>query len=248
MLKKIFLGILIILVLAGAGFVAWGSVTNPIMPAASTALIGGSGVEVTQSKNPDWLIFQPAQKNVVAGLIFYPGGKVDYRAYAPYARQIAEQGFLVVIPRMPLNLAVFDPDEAAKVIQAFPKIKVWAVGGHSLGGSMAAHYAAQHPGQISGLVLLASYPANSDSLVKSGVQVLSIYGTQDGLATSSKIEASKALLPVDVAFVAIQGGNHGQFGDYGLQSGDGAATISRAAQQMQAVNATVKLLQRLSGK
>src|SRR5690242_2063304 len=88
-LKKIILGFFIFLALAGAGMVAWGSATNPIMPAASAALISGNGVQVIQTKNPDWLIFQPAQKNVVVGLIFYPGGKVDYRAYAPYARQIA---------------------------------------------------------------------------------------------------------------------------------------------------------------
>jgi pimeloyl-ACP methyl ester carboxylesterase len=177
------------------------------------------------------------------GLVFYPGGKVDYRAYAPYARAVATQGYLVVIARMPLNLAVFDSGEAGEVIKDYPQIKYWVVGGHSLGGSMAAHYTFQHPGRVQGLVLLASYPAGSDNLAHSGVKVLSIFGTNDWLATGLKIDAARPLLPADTRYVAIQGGNHAQFGNYGVQSGDHTATISREEQQQQAVDATINLLQ-----
>ena len=121
--------------------------TNPVMPEAVDALNSRNGVQVVQTSGADWLVFQPDQENVDTGLIFYPGGKVDYRAYAPFAQQVASQGFLVVIPKMPLNLAVFGVDEAAKVIQSYPQIQHWAVGGHSLGGSMAAHFAFQNPGK-----------------------------------------------------------------------------------------------------
>ncbi len=249
MLKRIIIGIIVVLLLAGLGFTAWASITNPIQPEAAAALSGDNQVQVTV--NPpagSWIVFQPEASTPDTGLIFYPGGKVDYRAYAPYARSVAAQGYLVVIAHMPLNLAVFASEAAGKVIRAFPQIKHWAVGGHSLGGSMAAHFAFQHPGQVQGLVLLASYPAGSDNLAASGINVVSIFGTKDGLATGRKIDASKALLPAGTRFVAISGGNHAQFGDYGLQSGDSPAAISRAEQQAQAVEATVALLKSLEGK
>ena len=234
--------------MAVLGFVSWASITNAVMPEAVDALKSRNGVQVDQKSGSDWLVFQPDQENVETGLIFYPGGKVDYRAYAPFAQQVASQGFLVVIPKMPLNLAVFGVDEAAKIIQGYPHIRHWAVGGHSLGGSMAAHFAFQNPGKVSGLVLLASYPAPSDSLADQGLKVVTIFGTQDGLATGSKMDASRSLLPADTQYVAIAGGNHAQFGYYGVQSGDHPAAISREAQQQETVLAVVKLLKSLSGK
>jgi pimeloyl-ACP methyl ester carboxylesterase len=113
---------------------------------------------------------------------------------------------------------------------------------------MAANYANKHPDQISGLVLLASYPAGSDNLSQSDLEVLSFYGTQDQVADYEKIEASKTLLPSDALFVPIDGGNHAGFGWYGPQSGDGEATISRVEQQAQVVQATLDLLNEITTK
>jgi hypothetical protein len=45
--------------------------------------------------------------------------------------------------------------------------------------------------------------------------------------------------------VAVQGGNHAQFGWYGPQDGDNAPAISREAQQGQVVEATLALLRQL---
>ena len=158
---------------------------------------------------------------------------------------IAAQGYLVVIVPMPLNLAVLDAGRAAQVIAAFPGIRRWAVGGHSLGGSMAANFARRNPDKVQGLVLWASYPADSDRLADSRLAVVSISGTRDGLSTPAKIEASRRLLPASARLVAIEGGNHAQFGYHGAQAGDNDATISRAAQQAQVVAATVELLRAL---
>jgi dienelactone hydrolase len=248
MWKKILIGVLVVLAAVSLGFVAWASGTNPIQPEAQAALQSGSTVNVTTGSGGNWLIFQPAGQPPDTGLIFYPGGKVDFRAYAPYARALAEQGYLVVIPRMPLNLAVFDAAEAGEVMAAYPDIEHWAVGGHSLGGSMAANFAAKNTDQVDGLVFLAAYPASSDSLVNSNVKVVSIYGTNDGLATGEKIDTSHPLLPASTTFVPIQGGNHAQFGYYGAQNGDNPATVSQAEQQEQAITATVEMLASLSGE
>ena len=76
--------------------------------------------------------------------------------------------------------------------------------------------------------------------------VASIYGTRDGQL--DKLEKSGTLLPSNTAWVKIAGGNHGQFGWYGLQPGDGQATIGRAAQQSQIVAATVQFLKEIQAR
>jgi pimeloyl-ACP methyl ester carboxylesterase len=147
---------------------------------------------------------------------------------------------------MPLNLAVFGSSKAGAVIEAYPEIDRWVIGGHSLGGSMAALYAYNHPDQIDGLVLWASYPASSDDLTNSGLKVASISASLDGLATPDKIEASRSLLPADTTWLEIDGGNHAQFGWYGDQAGDNPATITREAQQAQVIKATLDLMKSVS--
>jgi hypothetical protein len=248
MKRKILLAssvIVILLILAMGGFLAWASGASGPMPEAVQALESTSTVQV---ETEPWLIFKPVGQEPTTGYIFYPGGKVDPRSYAPMAQAIAEQGYLVVIPPMPLNLAVLSPGEAADVIAAYPGIDTWVIGGHSLGGSMAANYAKKNPDQISGLVLLASYPASSDDLSQSDLMVLSMYGTNDLVADYEKIEASKALLPADTQYIPIEGGNHAGFGWYGPQAGDGEATISREEQQDQVVQATVDFLKEVEAK
>jgi predicted alpha/beta-hydrolase family hydrolase len=239
---RILLAVSGLLVVLAAGFVAWGSTPAGSMPEGLAAIQSTSQVAVTTGK---WLTFQPAGLQPATGFIIYPGGRVDYRAYAPAALAIAEKGYLVVIPRMPLSLAVFNPDVAAAVIAAHPEIKHWAVGGHSLGGSMAATFVYTHPKAVEGLVLWASYPAASNNLSSSAMHVLSISGTLDGLSTPAKIAASRALLPADTVWVPIAGADHAQFGWYGLQSGDNPASISREEQQAQIVQATLDFLKTL---
>ena len=229
----------LVLILALGGFVIWASMAATPMPEALSALQSDAQVEV---ETEPWLVFRPVGGNPTVGLILYPGGRVDARAYAPTARALAQEGFLVVIVPMPLNLAVLGAGRATEVMAAYPEINTWAIGGHSLGGSMAATFSRQHPEQIEGLVLWASYPAGSDDLSGQDLAVVSIYGTRDGLATPEKVEASRPLLPADADWIAIDGGNHAQFGWYGPQSGDNPATISREEQQRQIVEATLRLL------
>ena len=239
MLKKFWWLLPLLLLLAVAGFVAWSSDASQPMPEALAALQPNEDVAITQSP---WLTFSPARQQPEVGFIFYPGGKVDFRAYAPAARAIANQGYFVVIPAMPLNLAVFAPNKAKEIIQAFPQVKTWVIGGHSLGGSMACAFAFSNPGSVKGVVLWASYPAESNSLADKDLAVISISGSEDGLSTPAKIEASRPFLPAGTQFVAIQGGNHAQFGWYGPQAGDNLANISRPEQQKQVVQETVNFL------
>jgi hypothetical protein len=235
--------LLFIPLLLALGFVAWALTGPKAMPEAQAVLASDSLVEVEDEK---WLTFSPADQEPTTGLILYPGGRIDPSAYAPLARDIAAEGYLVVIVPMPLNLAFLAPNRALEVMADYPEISNWAVGGHSLGGAMAANFANSHPAAVQGLVLWGAYPAGSDDLSDQDLIVTSIYGTNDGLATLDEIFASEPLLPPDTRWVAIEGGNHGQFGWYGSQSGDNPAAISRESQQAQVVQATLELLGSLS--
>lgn len=239
-LKWLGLALGFILLVGGAGFVAWANDSLQPLPEAIAALQSDAQVQV---RTQPWLIFTPTTQMPTTGFIFYPGGKVDARAYAPMAHAVAMRGYLVVIVPMPLNLAFFGGDRAGDVMSANPGIKHWAVGGHSLGGVAAASFAKSHADQIAGLVLLASYPADFDSLASSRFAVTSVSGTRDGLSTPEKIVAAHTLLPPQTRYIVIEGGNHGQMGWYGAQPGDGSATITRDEQQLQIVAAIVGLLE-----
>jgi predicted alpha/beta-hydrolase family hydrolase len=181
-----------------------------------------------------------------SGLVFYPGAKVDPRAYVHILRPLAEAGYPVVIVKFPYNLAVMSPSAADDVVGRADAIDHWVIGGHSLGGVMAARFAKNDHKELSGLLLWASYPSGSMA-TRTGLDIVSVSGTNDGLATPADIEASKVDLPAGTHFVAVQGGVHAYFGDYGAQSGDGTATISRADAQRQIIDATLAQLQRVDG-
>jgi dienelactone hydrolase len=227
------------LVVTVAGFVIWASDAASADAAALAALT--SDTQVTVSEENGFIVFYPAEKaRPETGFIFYPGGKVDYRAYAPALKLIAAQDIFVAVVPVRLNLAFFDINAAADVEAAYPEIKNWFVGGHSLGGVAASIYAAEHS-EIKGVVFWASYPAD-DALKVKNIKAISIVGSNDGLATSDSIDASRELLPADTQFVTIEGGNHAQFGSYGPQNGDNPASISAEEQWIQAANLTVEFL------
>lgn len=224
---RIALGIAALLVVVAVAFVWWGSNPLEAMPEAIMALESDHTVLVSSGK---WVTFNPQASSSLMGIIIYPGGHVDPRAYAPLARELASDGNLVVIPKMPLNLAVFDIDVADEIMQANPNIETWVIGGHSLGGAMAAQYVSANPSSVDGLFLWASYPpASTDLSGFTNLKVLSIYGSEDGDVEG--IRASRERLPQNTLWVEMDGANHAQFGWYGEQPGDGVATISREAQQ-----------------
>ena len=239
-IKRIVLGLVVVVVLTSIGFVVWAETPLGPEPEALSALESDSQVTVTID---DFTTFQPVNVQPTTGFIFYPGGHVDYRSYAAPLHEIAAQGYLVVLVPVRLNLAFFDINAAQPVFAAHPEIQHWAVGGHSLGGVASALFAKGQP-KIAGLIFWASYPAD-DSFKNSDIKVLSIYGTND-MAGMEKFDETKTLLPQDTQFIVMDGGNHAQFGDYGSQPGDKIATISRPEQQKQIVEASVNFLHELS--
>ena len=166
-----------------------------------------------------------------SALIFYPGGKVEATAYLPLLQQIKEQGITCILVSMPFNLAVFGSNAADAIYREFPAIKHWYVGGHSLGGAMASSYASGHPGSVEGLILLGAYLYGDFPAAKT----LTVYGTLN-TQVRDRINYTDNV-------VAIQGGNHAQFGNYGQQHGDPPATITAEQQQAIAVEAITAFIQ-----
>lgn len=158
------------------------------------------------------------------GFIFYPGGKVEYTAYDPLMRQLASMDVLCVLLEMPCNLAVLDMNRADGICEMFPKIEKWFIGGHSLGGSMAAFYINENYNLFEGLVLLGAY--SSKDLSDKDISVLSVFGSEDMVMNKEKYFKYKNNLPNSFTEYEIEGGCHAYFGMYGEQKGDGDARIS----------------------
>ncbi|MBQ8869518.1 MAG: alpha/beta hydrolase [Oscillospiraceae bacterium] len=192
---------------------------------AIASFAAADGIEKTELSGGE-LVFAP--DSAKAGLIFYPGGKVEYTAYEPLMRECAERGILCILVKMPFNLAVFDSNAADGIKEKFPEIKSWGIGGHSLGGSMAASYVSNKADEFDSLFLLGSY--STADLSEADIAVLSIYGSEDKVLNLEKYKKYRENLPADTDEVIIEGGCHAYFGAYGEQDGDGKAQISPAEQ------------------
>ena len=213
--------ILAVVLVCAAAFAVYVSIYYHGEPAAVQAMASDGVVSVYELRD-GVTVFAPEELS--AGFIFYPGGKVEHTAYAPLLRALAERGVLCVLIRMPGNLAVFHINGANGIPEQFPDVAHWYLGGHSLGGAMAASYAADHANELDGLVLLAAY--STRDLTGSGLAVLSVYGSEDGVLDMEKYEQYRSNLPAGSSEVVIDGGCHAGFGRYGAQTGDGTPTIS----------------------
>ncbi|MCX7951024.1 MAG: alpha/beta hydrolase [Clostridiales bacterium] len=226
--RKILATIVAVLVVMAIVFLIWANQSYKPNFNVEDFIKSNNKITIQIDKN---IVINPKDKKVEKGFIFYPGGKVDPKAYIPLASKIAEKGYRVVITPMPLNLAIFNKNKAEEVIKENKDIKVWAIGGHSLGGVMAADYTYNNINKIKGLVLLASYPQDKNNFKDKDIKVLSLWGSEDKVAKLDKVKGAKNILPSDAVFYEIKGGNHGQFGSYGKQKGDGDAKTTEEEQQ-----------------
>ncbi len=204
---------------------------------AVAAMAGTETVTVRQEEN--LTVFTPAEADT--GFLFYPGGKVEAAAYAPLMLELAQSGILCVLVEMPFHLAVLDMDAAEGIPARFPEVERWYIGGHSLGGSMAASFLADNAADYAGLVLLAAY--STADLTGTDLKVLSLYGSEDGVLNREKYQKYRENLPESTQETILNGGNHAGFGSYGPQDGDGASLLPDSAQIELTVEAMVDFLE-----
>ncbi|HGF8033720.1 TPA: alpha/beta hydrolase [Enterococcus faecium] len=220
--RRILIGLVIILGLLGGGGYYYIQ-QNTYEPSSEAQKV------VKEGRNKeDYLFFEGEKKNQAKSplLIFYPGALIDPESYSIWAQDLAKNGYSVAIVKMPLDLAVIGGNKADKIKEDFPDSD-YVIGGHSLGGVMA------------------SYPDKKGTLKESAVPVLSITATKDKVLNQKAYEEAKQYLPERTEYVSINGGNHGGFGSYGEQKGDGEAEISNADQQTVIVNTLENWLKKL---
>lgn len=216
--KIVLCALLAIIILIGVGFFWYVSDYYRADDVALEVLSAGDHLEVQDNLT----ILSPSYPTDTA-IIFYPGAKVEATAYLPLLDQLRQTGLTCILVDMPFHLAIFDANAAEDAIEEFPDIQHWYIAGHSMGGAMASQFAAEHPDEVDGLILLGAYlygdypPADT----------LTIYGSLNQ-SVEDKIDYTENV-------VEIEGGNHAQFGNYGPQDGDLPATISAEEQQAHTV-------------
>lgn len=220
------LGLVVLLLAVCAGAFFW--YVSDYYPADDVALevmAQDSGITVQDNLT----ILSPSVPSDTA-IIFYPGAKVEAEAYLPLLDQIRQTGVTCILVHMPFHMAIFDADAAEGVMEQFPEIQHWYMAGHSMGGAMASRFAADHPEEIDGLILLGAYIYGDYPDEKT----LTVYGSLNQ-SVEDHIDYTENI-------VEIEGGNHAQFGNYGPQKGDLPATISAEEQQAQTVDAIEQFL------
>lgn len=202
--------------------------------------------DVTVTIDHDGATIAPAAGAAGTTVVFYPGAGVPPAAYLPtWAPVVEDVGVRVIIPSMPLGLAVLDRDAATEVRARTGGDGAWWVGGHSLGGAMAAAFLVDtEPGAWDGLVLWAAYPAGDGLAQRDDLRVVSVAGERDGLTTRAEVDASRADLPPSTTITVLDGVNHAQFGAYGDQRGDNTATVDDDRARALVATATADVLER----
>ncbi|HHK5535369.1 TPA: alpha/beta hydrolase [Bacillus mobilis] len=226
-MKIVLYSLLGILLIGSISFFVWSQLSyKPTKEALSL---------VDEQKDEDYIAF--GEKGAKIGVIFYQGAKVEAEAYSYLGEALAKDGHFVVMPKLPLNLAILGINEVDSVIEKYPEVQKWYVAGHSMGGAMISKYAFQHEEKVDGIIFLGSYPA--DDFSTKSIPMLSIYGEVDALATVEKIENNKKFMSKNTTMHMIKGGNHAHFGMYGEQKGDNASLITPKAQR----DETVKVME-----
>ena len=202
--------------------------------AAALQAMESNDIRITRTSY-GWYFDGPSETDA---LVFYPGGKVEETAYAPLLSRLAENGIDVCLVKMPFHLAIFGVNAAERVMKehAFDR---WYIGGHSLGGAMAAAFAEKH--DLDGVVLLAAYPTGPVE-----EPMLMLYGSEDGVLNRDRLSAAAEY--GDVEKHVLDGGNHAQFGNYGPQKGDGSPAITAEEQQDETVRLILEWMENTEEK
>lgn len=238
-LKKVFVTIFILVAVVAVGL--YGYVSLNTYEASTEAV----EIRVLESKSyyesegdlgKNVLVY--GDSDATTNIIFYQGGLVETQSYAPLAKALAEEGYQVFMPKMPLNLAIFNVNAKDKIIKTVGNQEDFYMMGHSLGGVSSLMSLVEDSADVDGIILLASYGTANQDISKLDIGVLSILGRNDGLVDLITYESAKRLLPEDAQYEVIEGGNHAYYGNYGEQDGDMKATISREEQQQ----ITVKII------
>lgn len=210
-------------------------------------------METNLKKNRgDYAVYYSGNAAPDHAFLMVPGGMVDPHVYVCWINRLVrnDPSVAVVLLKYPSNLPITNISKVLKVANDLDEFSHWAIGGHSLGGVVAASVVHKDTGFFDGLVLMASWSRAASDLSNWGSTVLSVYASEDQLATEEEVFNSGQFLPPGItisspeelaalsaqtAYYQIVGGNHAGFGCYGPQKGDGKAFIDVDEQQEQLI-------------
>lgn len=213
------------------------AITDAASAAATVTLddVGGRVLSIRPATRADVLF------------VLYPGGLVRPQAYEWLGRALASRGVHTVIPEFPADLAVLDAGRAERLIAHYGRGRPVVLGGHSLGGAMAAGWASDHPDAVAGLVLLAAYPPHDASAADATFPALVLQAEHDGVADRDAVRGGLDRLPPATRLEVVPGAVHSFFGRNGPQAGDGVPTVSRADAEASIVRALTRWFAEVSG-
>jgi Alpha/beta hydrolase family len=240
-----FIGILALIALGfGAGVFYMRLPHSPVVLGQDAVVDGMTSRPQVELKNDagQYIDIQPAGEAKIL-FIFYPGGLVRPQAYEWLGVALAPLGVRTVIPVFTADLAVTAPNRANQLLEKLGSYERVVIGGHSLGGAMAARYTLKNSDKLGGLVLMGAFSAGSDDLSTLALPVLVLAAEHDGLATLDEVKAGLPRLPSDATFAQIDGAVHSFFGRYGPQRGDGVPTVSRTQAEAEIISSLTAFFQ-----
>lgn len=211
----------------GVLFVIWNWTTFQSRNLPNETLSSTDVVEVQE--NNEMISFLPKKSKNTLELIFFQGGLVDPKAYAPLCKKIAESGFACHIIKMSFRLPKWDYKKISDLFDL--KSRNYVIGGHSQGGKMAAQFVYENPKLMKGLCIMGTSHPRDINLSAQSIPSLKLYSENDGLASVDEVIENKNKLPINTKLIFIKGGNHSQFGYLGHLLGDNDATINLEEQQ-----------------
>ena len=200
-------------------------------------------IDISTRYPTDAIIYKPVGIEPTVGVVFYAGNPVDYRDYGTLLTAIASAGYLVISPEFPLDTAALNVIAGEEYMKQYPDIQEWFLAGHSHGGGVSTVELALRPNLFKGLILIDSIIGVP--VTQEGFPVLTFHATEDLAVPGYQHSILMAeLAAADTTEVVIEGGNHAQFGDYGIQFNDGVAKISKEEQLDITIREILKFLKK----
>ena len=193
------------------------------------------------------------------GLLFIPGALVEPEAYAPILQAVADaSGATIVCARLPFRHPIlFGADDAQRLMQEYPKVARWVIGGHSMGAGKygaAGLLTTEVGANFSGLLMWAgTLTGDLDLSGERKLPCLALLASEDTVVPpDGKAEDGSLVMdgvttrcPPGAKHAILQGGNHAGFAHYGPQRfpfADGERRITLEEQQAHAVQHTARFL------
>lgn len=202
---------------------------------------------VVQTDTEETLEFAPDGVKCSYGVVFYVGTAITPINYAYLGNALAKQGYLVVMPKRPLNMTYFQYAEEETAFSKYPDVKFF-VAGHSQGGGAAVKRAQENVDTISGIFLLAPL-TYGDTIANTNIPTLLINADNDHVLTDQMKSDAKSTLPENRTELLLENACHMSFSEFDDDSvlsffgGDGPMTDEfRIAQRQNTVSAVLDFL------